>query len=130
MGTPKMTIDPASGALYVVWTDSIPCRGPNYARTFFAASTDHGATFTAPQQISAPNSFGFFPTAAVGTEGEIYATWNSSGYTERIWLTRSLDGGATWSHQDVRVTDVPSKGNAVVWPTIAVDRSGGPHHGR
>ena len=130
MDTPKMTIDPASGALYVVWTDFAPKRGPNAIQIYFAASTDHGATFTAPQQISGPNSFGAFQTATVGTEGEVYVTWNSNGVTERIWLTRSLDGGATWSKQDVRVADVPSKGNALIWPTVAVDRSGGPHHGR
>jgi thrombospondin type 3 repeat protein len=131
MDVPKMTIDPASGALYVVWTDFDARRGPNAVRVFFSASTDHGATFTAPQQISNPNSFGGFQTAGVGTEGEIYVTWSSNGATERIWLTRSLDGGTTWSKNDVRVTDVPyGGGNALIWPTIAVDRSGGPHHGR
>jgi len=129
-----MTIDPATGALYVVWTDFVARRGPNAVRIFFAASTDHGATFTAPQQISAPSSFGTFATAGVGTEGEIYVAWNSNAATDRIWLTRSLDGGATWSKNDVRVTDVPSGGrrhfSGLIWPTIAVDRSGGPHHGR
>src|SRR5437867_8880269 len=40
MDKPYMTIDPASDALYLVWTDFGPHRGPNEIRIFYATSTD------------------------------------------------------------------------------------------
>ena len=135
MDKPYMTIDPVSGALYVVWTDFGTHPGPQDVRIFFSASVDHGATFTAPRQISGGASFGSWATADVGPGGEIYATWSAEYYPAlRIWFDRSLDGGRTWLSRDVRVADYPSggvrKGGGFGWPTVAVDRSGGPHHGR
>jgi hypothetical protein len=134
MDKPFMTIDPATDALYLVWTDFGPHRGPNDIRIFFAASTDHGVTFTPPRQISAEASFGSWVTASAGTAGEIYATWSTVFYSQRIWFDRSSDGGRTWLSKDVRVADIPSggsrPGSGFGWPTVAVDRSGGPHHGR
>ena len=134
MDKPYMTIDPASDALYLVWTDFGPHRGPNEIRIFYATSTDHGATFTPPRQISAEASFGSWTTAAVGTAGEVYVTWATTWYAQRIWFDRSLDGGRTWLSKDARITDIPSGGNRqgtfLGWPTVDVDRSGGPHHGR
>ncbi|HYS06921.1 MAG TPA: sialidase family protein [Candidatus Dormibacteraeota bacterium] len=134
MDKPYMTIDPVSDALFVFWNDFSRTRGPNSWRIFFAASTDHGATFSTPHQISAESAFGGFATAAVGIEGEVYATWATIYHAQRIWFARSLDGGRTWPTTDRHVTDTPAGGvrqfDAVGWPTVAVDRSGGPHHGR
>src|SRR2546425_6124401 len=89
MDKPYMTIDPATGALYVVWTDFGLTRGPNAVRIYFAASVDHGATFTPPRQISDQASFGSWATAGVGPAGEIYVTWSATWYSQRIWLDRS-----------------------------------------
>ena len=135
MDKPFITIDPVTDALYVVWTDFAPTRGPSAVRIFFAASVDHGATFTPPGQISGAASFGSWATAAVGPGGEIYATWSAEYYPEiRVWLERSLDGGRTWMDRSARVADIPAaktrQGSGLCWPTIGVDRSGGPHHGR
>jgi len=130
---PFLTIDPGTDALYLLWTDFVP-RFPSGFRIFFAESLDHGLTFTPPRQISAPAGFGSFVTAAVGPGGEIYATWSTIFHSQRIWLNRSSDGGLTWLHNDLRVADIPAgkfgRGNFFCWPTVAVDRSGGPHHGR
>ena len=45
-----------------------------------------------------------------------------------------LDDGRTWPPSDRHVTDTPAagarQGDGLYWPTIAVDRSGVPHHGR
>lgn len=134
MDKPFLTIDPASGALYVVWIDFAPSRSPNSVRIFFSMSVDHGDTFTPPSEISAKNAFGGFPTATVGTAGEVYVVWANYAYREMVWLARSLDGGRTWQLKDMKASALTSAGsnagNAAAWATVDVDRSGGPHHGR
>ena len=107
MDKPYMTIDPANDALYVVWTDFGLTRGPNVVRIYFSESVDHGATFTPPRQISAQASFGSWATASVGPAGEIYVTWSTIWYSQRIWFGRSLDGGRTWRfHSRRRISSV------------------------
>lgn len=133
MDKPYLTIDPDTDALYLFWTDFGPKRPANNIRIAFAASRDHGITFSEPRLITAPSSWGTFATAEVGLAGEIYATWTTTG--RKLWLDRSLDGGRTWLSKDLPVADIPGAGTrtgdaAMGWPTLAVDRSGGPHHGR
>src|SRR5439155_539301 len=69
----------------------------------------------------------------VGPDGEVYVVWGSL-FTGRIWFDRSLDGGLTWLRKDRLVTAF-NRGEfrgfgAYLFPSIAVDRSDGPHRGR
>src|ERR1051325_2492052 len=97
-------------------------------------SVDHGDTFTPPRQISAGNAFGSFPTATVGPAGEVYVAWSNAWYRQMVWLARSLDGGRTWELKALKASALssagPNSGDAALWATVDVDRSGGPHHGR
>ena len=130
---PFIGIDPDTDALYVTWTDIIPVYGNHWARILLAVSTDHGATFSDPRQISDPSAYGSGAVPTVGPDGEVYVVWGSL-FTGRIWFDRSLDGGLTWLRKDRLVTAF-NRGEfrgfgAYLFPSIAVDRSDGPHRGR
>ena len=104
-----------------------------------ARSTNHGATFTSTR-IDDPNgpgqSIGASPS--VGPNGEVYAAWNDYK-ANAIVFNRSFDGGQTW---DIPTTISPktlafdfalpaeSFRGALVYPSLDVDRSTGPHRGR
>lgn len=105
----------------------------------FARSTDHGATFTTTR-IDDPNgpgqSIGASP--AVGPNGEVYVAWNDYK-ANAIVFNRSFDGGQTWdAPKTVSTKTVPfevripaeSFRGALVYPSLDVDRSNGPHRGR
>jgi hypothetical protein len=104
-----------------------------------ARSKDHGATFTTTR-IDDPNgpgqSIGASPT--VGPNGEVYVAWNDYK-ANAIVFNRSFDGGQTWGVPTTVSTktlpfDIPipaeSFRGALVYPTLDVDRSTGPHRGR
>jgi hypothetical protein len=104
-----------------------------------ARSTNHGASFTSTR-IDDPHgpgqSIGASP--AVGPNGEVYAAWNDYK-ANAIVFNRSFDGGQTW---DIPTTISPktlafdiaipaeSFRGALVYPSLDVDRSTGPHRGR
>jgi hypothetical protein len=104
-----------------------------------ARSTDHGTTFTTTR-VDDPKgpgkSIGASP--AVGPNGEVYVAWNDYK-ANAIVFNRSFDGGQTW---DVPTTvssknapfavNVPAESfrGALVYPSLDVDRSTGPHRGR
>jgi hypothetical protein len=99
----------------------------------FSRSTDGGATYSTPIQISDGTTFyqGSVPT--VGPDGDVYVAWI---FGFQIQVDRSTDGGVTWGSDETVsfVSPLPSplpgaSFRVNSFPTIAVDRSGGPHHG-
>lgn len=143
-----MTTSPHAGNVYVAWTEFA---GDN--AVLFARSTDRGSTFGPSVQLSVPVSFGGpayeYPGVgtqiAVGPGGEVYVAWADS---TRLWFTRSLDGGTTFS-TPVRVSQANRPGRpgscfpwlpaveslsstrvlhgdirVFTWPSLAVDVSG------
>jgi hypothetical protein len=102
---PWISVDRSSsahrGSVYVAWTEWAPGESVVDA-VLFSRSTDGGATFSTPLELSRPALDGAFDLAgmgtqvAVGPEGEIYVVWVDSSRS-RIWFVRSLDGGATFS---------------------------------
>ncbi len=123
--------------VYVAW-DTV--EGFN-GKVNLARSTDHGVTFSV-QRIDDPNSgsgtneIGADP--AVGPKGEVYVAWLDV-LNSRLQIDRSFDGGVTFgpdstiSPMIIRFdTGIPSikVRRALVYPSIDVDRSGGPHRGR
>jgi hypothetical protein len=104
-----------------------------------AASTDHGATFnvTRADDPSGPgHSIGASP--AVAPNGDLYVAWNDYA-ANTITFNRSTDGGKTWGAPgvistksipfDIRIPAESFRG-ALVYPSLDVDRSTGPHRGR
>jgi len=124
--------------VYVAW-DTV--EGFGNGKVQVARSTDHGVTFST-QRIddansgSGTNEIGADP--AVGPNGEVYVAWLDV-LNSRLQIDRSFDGGVTFgadstiSPMIIRFdTGIPSikVRRALVYPSIDVDRSSGPHRGR
>jgi hypothetical protein len=99
-GYPQIT---ASGNnIYVVWTETISNK--NYD-VFFAKSTDSGATFSTPINIT--NNMGPSGWALIAAPDNIYVTWeDSTPGNYDIFIAKSTDGGATFGTA-VNVSNTP-----------------------
>lgn len=79
--------------LYVAWTDTIS--NSNYD-ILFAKSTDGGATFTTPVNIS--KNVGASGWSQLAVSGNIYVMWeDTTPGNFDIFVSKSTDGGATFS---------------------------------
>jgi hypothetical protein len=100
-------VDPVSGNVYAAWS-SFHGSGPlggGCNDIMFSRSTDHGATFTKPLDISTGICKQQGPAFAIGPNGEVYLTWgaNVGGNNPHavagggvVWVA-STDYGASFS---------------------------------
>lgn len=139
---PMITTDTNAGSpfrdnVYIAWDAAVG--GSIGGGIRVATSSDQGASFTVTRadDPSGPGrSIGASP--AVGPGGELYVAWNDY-VANIIAFNRSLDGGKTWARQrTIAAKAVPfdiaipaeSFRAALVYPSLDVDRSSGPHRGR
>jgi hypothetical protein len=112
---------PFQDRVYVSWTRYVfnPANG-NYVQSpiFFAFSTDGGATFSTPTNISGNVLYDQGSRPIVGYDGTVYVIFEGATRLSTLdaqWIVKSTDGGATWSKPtkiaDVR--DVISPANTV-----------------
>ena len=94
---------PFRDRVYVSWTRFIfnPQNG-NYVQSpiFFAYSTDGGATFSTPKNISGSAHYSQGSRPVVGYDGTVYVFWDGStrlAALDSIYMASSKDGGVTWS---------------------------------
>src|SRR6185436_10374593 len=137
-----------NGTVHVVW-ESLTC-GTNCTdeRMWYTRSTNGGTTWSTPVQVHDHNLSGFSgtnpqvadqrgvaPFGAVDVhnsggacDGTLYATYGdytSGGVNETdIWVTRSTNGGTTWS-TPVKVNDDGLAGRIQFHPFLQVDQSNG-----
>src|SRR5229473_3153202 len=106
-----------SGNIYVVWEDDTAT-----ANILFKRSTDGGATFSTPTNLSNGLGSSFNPRMAVDAHGNINVVWedNTPG-NGRIFFNRSTDGGATFLPTPVKLSDELADSTS---PQIAVDTKG------
>jgi hypothetical protein len=132
---PYLSTSAAGDELYLVYMNS----SPGYFSPHFAKSTDGAVTWTTPVELADATSFGNGPLAVPGTGGEIYVVWaNVFQGQDKVWFDRSLDGGATWLVSNILVdNDIVPPPSPITGgvrnpniPSMAVDHSGGPNHGR
>lgn len=98
---PKLAYSPdgALNALYVV-TRLEPGRRFPAAALRFVRSTDGGAHWSAPVNVTDDSTFGShnFETLFAGHDGALYASWLDGRLGKStVFMTRSTDGGKTWS---------------------------------
>lgn len=78
---PEMTVGP-DGLVRLVW--QAKTGGPR--RLYTAASTDQGASLSAPVEIPTPAGNSAWPASAVAPDGTVYVTWEQEG--EQVFMTR------------------------------------------
>jgi hypothetical protein len=103
---PLAAVDPASGAVHVVWQDA-RFSGGAHDGIALATSHDGGATWSAPQQVNlAPAALAFRPAVAAGSGGVVAVTYYDLRNDVRLdpgrlwttfWRATSEDGFATWT---------------------------------
>lgn len=90
-----------SGNVYVAWIHYTRCTKAGCKSKFiaFSRSTDHGATWTAPAQLSLPGTDVQWPQIVVGNDGTIYVAFETvlSTGTGQHFLSISSDGGVTFA---------------------------------
>lgn len=115
------------GNLYVTWT-----RFEYGAPIYFSRSTDGGASFSTPYQISDTNiSFNQGSLPVVGPDGVVYVTWLNYD-TSVIRMVKSTNGGASFGtpFPVASVDEIPSPLPGAgfrddSFPTMAVDPNNG-----
>jgi hypothetical protein len=114
--SPRVALDSGEG-VNIVWGDSEVVGG----KVVFVRSTDQGATFTAPIDVSRSPGVAFDPEIAVDSNDTINVAWqdNAPG-TSVIMYSRSTDAGQTFSDPKQVST---GEGNATE-AAIATDASG------
>ena len=123
---PWIAVDSHSGSpfqdrIYVTWTRFIfNAHNGRYVQSpiFFVYSTDGGATFSTPENISANAHYGQGSRPVVGPDGTLYVFWDGStrlASLDSTYMVKSTDGGATWSKplSVSTLTEIPGVRNTV-----------------
>lgn len=132
---PRLAFAPdAPAQLYVAWQEIVFSGGSHGGEIFFARSSDGGATFGTPLNLSRSKGGdgkgridrdtwhnGSFDLAA-GPDGVVHAAWTE--YGGALWHSRSTDGGQRFSPpRRIAGSDrVPARA-----PSLAVGRDGAVH---
>jgi hypothetical protein len=125
---PRIARSPARPKdLYVLWQEIVFSGGTHGGEIFFARSTDGGATWAAPANLSrsvngdgkgridAKRWHNGSLDLAVAGDGTLYAAWTE--YDGPLWLARSTDRGATFGSP---VQVVAGAGEPARAPALAI----------
>lgn len=98
---PKIAYGP-DGSLYALYAIGkvVPGRRFPMSSLRLARSSDDGRTWSTPVTIASDSAFGTrnFHALHIGGDGALYVAWlESSQRGSKTFLTRSTDGGTTWS---------------------------------
>jgi hypothetical protein len=102
---------PFRDRVYVSWTRFLfNANNGNYVQSpiFFAYSTDGGATFSTPTNISSNVLYDQGSRPIVGPDGTVYVIFEGStrhAALDSQWIVKSTDGGVTWS-EPTKIADV------------------------
>jgi len=110
----------SSGNLHVLWEDSTPGNWD----IFYVNTTDGGASWSTPQNLSSNVGDSHGVSVAADSSGKIHMAWhdNTSGNYE-IYYRMSSDGGGSWTIRKRLTWNAGDSGS----PDIAADSSGDVH---
>jgi hypothetical protein len=103
IGADAHASSPFHDRVYVSWTRFLfNAHNGNFVQApiFFAYSTDHGATFSAPQSISSNVLYDQGSRIVVGPDGTVYVFFEGAtrlSTLDSTYMVKSTDGGATFS---------------------------------
>jgi hypothetical protein len=113
---PRVALDSAE-AVNIVWGDT----QDNLGKVVFVRSTDQGASFTAPVDVSRSSGVAFDPEIAVDSSDGINVAWQDTAPGKSvIMFSRSTDGGETFSDPK----QVSTGTGAATEAAIATDSAG------
>jgi hypothetical protein len=116
--TPQVAVD-AAGNIYVVWEDETA----NNSNILFSRSTDGGATFSAPRNVSNSSGSSFNPRISVDAQGGINLVWVSDDPGNNdIFFSRSTDRGGSLS-TPLNLRMMPATRSARNWLWMPVGAS-------
>ncbi len=114
--SPAIAVD-NSGNINVAWNFYTP----TLDNIYFSRSTDNGASWTPPVNISWTAGWSWTPAIAADTSGNLFVAWWDLTVNEEIYFSRSTDSGVTWSFP-LNLSNTPVGESTT--PDIAVDNSG------
>lgn len=116
---PRVALD-STEAVNIVWGDTTG----GGRRVVFVRSTDLGATFSMPLELSQSTGLAFEPEMAIDDSDAVNVVWEDTGPgVSVIMLSRSTDGGETFSSPQ----QVSSGINEAIDPHIAAGPGGAIH---
>lgn len=114
--TPQAAVD-AAGNISVVWEDDTASN----SNILFSRSTDGGATWSTPRNVSSSTGYSFSPRIAVDSTGGINVVWvDTTPGNQDVFFSRSTNGGASFSTPQNLSNDAPDSAS----PQVGVDTSG------
>jgi len=129
---PRLALSPAHPRdVYVIWQEIVFSGGTHGGEIFVARSTDGGASFQVPRNLSrstAGDGKGRVDARtwhngsldlAVGPDGTLYAAWTA--YDGPLWIARSTDRGASFSEPQRIAGTATEPARA---PALAIDAGG------
>jgi hypothetical protein len=95
---PGVAVDPASGNVYLVWHDRIP---PGDLQVRFSRSTDNGASFSSPLNVSGAALHAHCASITVGPSGMVLLAWENrkqvTPHRHDAFVSHSNDQGVSFS---------------------------------
>lgn len=117
----KLAVD-SKGVIHVVWNEN----NGNAYDIYYSSSTDGGQHWSSPVDIANSKLPTVGPNIAVGPGDILHVAWNDrrDGNAQRIYYTRSLNGGGTWESPK----DLSGSSSADTHtPSITVDKNNRVH---
>ncbi|MFI5125767.1 MAG: PKD domain-containing protein [Candidatus Acidiferrales bacterium] len=114
--TPQIAVD-SNGTIYMAWEDDTATN----SNILFSRSTDGGATFSTPINLSNASGYSFNPRIAMGSAGDVNVVWeDQTPSNTNIMFSHSTNAGVAFSTPVNLSNDSADSGS----PQIAVDTAG------